>query len=148
MSSEMPGLPPPTLSPLSADYWRAAADRRLLVQRCGDCGAHRHPPTAACYACGSQAVGWDELLGTGRVYAFVWTHRPVVEIFAGLGVYNVAVIELDDTQGEPVRILSRVNGVDRSALKVGLAVRVDFDPVDDEIGLPVFVPSGTTVAQP
>ena len=143
----MPGLPSPTLSPLSAPYWRAAAEGRLLVQRCGDCGTHRHPPTAACYACGSQSVGWDEVPGTGRVHSFVWTHRPVVEIFAGLGVYNVAVIELDGTQGEPVRILSRVNDVDRSALTVGLAVRVDFDPVDEEVALPVFVPSEATIEQ-
>ena len=140
MSAQMPGLPGPTPSRVSAPYWRAAGQGRLLIQCCGDCGTHRHPPTPACYACGSLSVDWDEVAGTGRVHSFVWTHRPVVEIFAGLGVYNVAVVELDGTRGEPVRILSRVNGVDRDRLKVGLSVRVDFDPVDDEISLPVFVP--------
>jgi len=78
--------------------------------------------------------------GTGRVYSFVWTHRPVVEIFKNLGVYNAAVVELDGTVGEPVRILSRVNDIDRDGLVVGLAVRVDFDPIDDDVALPVFVP--------
>ncbi len=140
MSSQMPGLPAPRLSPMSAPYWRAAGERRLLIQRCRDCGTHRHPPTPACYACGSLAFDWDEVDGTGRVYSFVWTHRPVVEIFENLGVYNVAVVELDGTKGEPVRILSRVNGIDRDSLIVGLEVRVDFDPIDDEIALPVFEP--------
>ena len=140
MSTQMPGLPPPRLTPVSAPYWRAAGDRRLLIQRCGDCETHRHPPAPACYACGSLAVDWDEVTGTGRVHSFVWTHRPVVAIFEDLGVYNVAVVELDGTVGEPVRILSRVNDVDRDSLVVGLAVRVDFDPVDDEVALPVFVP--------
>ncbi|WP_419847814.1 Zn-ribbon domain-containing OB-fold protein [Candidatus Poriferisocius sp.] len=125
---------------MSAPYWRAAGERRLLIQRCRDCGTHRHPPTPACYACGSLAFDWDEVDGTGRVYSFVWTHRPVVEIFENLGVYNVAVVELDGTKGEPVRILSRVNGIDRDSLIVGLEVRVDFDPIDDEIALPVFEP--------
>ena len=140
MSSQMPGLPPPRLTSVSAPYWRAAGERRLLIQCCGDCGTHRHPPAPACYACGSLAIGWDEAAGTGRVHSFVWTHRPVVSIFENLGVYNVAVVELDGTVGEPVRILSRVNGIDRDGLVVGLAVRVDFDPVDDEVALPVFVP--------
>ena len=137
----MPGLPAPRLTPVSAPYWRAAADRRLVVQHCGECGTHRHPPTAACYACGSLAVDWDEVAGTGRVHSFVWTHRPVVSIFEDLGVYNVSVVELDGTVGEPVRILSRVNDIDRDSLVVGLAVRVDFDPVDDNVALPVFVPN-------
>lgn len=136
----MPGLPAPRLTSVSAPYWRAAVNRRLLIQRCGACGTHRHPPTVACYACGSLAIDWDEVAGTGRVYSFVWTHRPVVAMFENLGVYNVAVIELDGTVGEPVRILSRVNDVDRDGLVVGLAVRVDFDPIDDEIALPIFVP--------
>ncbi|MXZ52676.1 MAG: hypothetical protein F4Z34_05775 [Acidimicrobiaceae bacterium] len=136
----MPGLPAPRLTSVSAPYWRAAGDRRLLVQRCRDCGTHRHPPTAACYACGSLAIDWDEVAGTGRVHSFVWTHRPVVPMFENLGVYNVAVVELDGTVGEPVRILSRVNDVDHDGLVVGLAVRVGFDPIDDEIALPIFVP--------
>ena len=136
----MPGLPAPRLTQISAPYWRAAADRRLAIQRCGDCGTHRHPPAPACYACGSLAIDWDEVAGTGRVHSFVWTHRPVVAIFEHLGVYNVAVVELDGTVGEPVRILSRVNDTDHDSLVVGLAVRVDFDPIDDEVALPVFVP--------
>ncbi|MXZ85314.1 MAG: hypothetical protein F4Z02_06655 [Acidimicrobiia bacterium] len=140
MSSQMPGLPAPGLTPTSAPYWRAAGQRRLLIQRCGDCGIHRHPPTPACYVCGSLVIDWDEVAGTGRVYSFVWTHRPVVEIFENLGVYNAAVVELDGTVGEPVRILSRVNDIDRDGLVVGLEVRVDFDPIDDDVALPVFVP--------
>ena len=139
MSSQMPGLPPPRLTSLSAPYWRAAADRRLLIQRCGECGTHRHPPAPACYVCGSLTIGWDQVAGAGRVHSFVWTHRPVVSAFENLGVYNVAVVELDGTVGEPVRILSRINDIDHDDLVVGLAVRVDFDPIDDEIALPVFV---------
>ena len=140
MSSQMPGLPAPGLTPTSAPYWRAAGQGRLQIQRCEDCGTHRHPPSPACYVCGSLAIDWDEVAGTGRVYSFVWTHRPVVDIFENLGVYNAAVVELDGTVGEPVRILSRVNDIDRDGLVVGLEVRVEFDPVDGEIALPVFVP--------
>ena len=57
--------------------------------------------------------------GTGRVYTYTWTDRPVTPQLAHLGVYNITVVELDGTHGEPVRVLSRVEGVAREALQVG-----------------------------
>jgi hypothetical protein len=56
-------------------------------------------------------------------------------------VYNISVVELDGTQGEPVRLLTRVVDVERDDLVVGLAVTVDFDRVDERVALPVFRPT-------
>jgi uncharacterized OB-fold protein len=53
-------------------------------------------------------------------------------------VYNIAVVELDGTQGEPVRLLTRVVDIDRDDLVVDLPVEVAFDRVDDRVALPVF----------
>ena len=58
---------------------------------------------------------------------------------ADLGAYNITVVELDGTQGV-VRLLSRVVDVERDELVVGLPVEVDFDPVDDQVALPIFRP--------
>lgn len=149
MSRDMPGLPAPSLTSITAPYWEAAGAGRLSIQRCGSCGVDRHPPTAVCYSCGSFDIEWVEHDGLGHVYSFIWTHRPVVPAFGHLGVYNVSVVELEATSGdEPVRILSRVDGVDEQSLQVGLDVAVAFDPIDDPradgedppIGLPVFRP--------
>lgn len=140
MSHEFPMFPPPTLTPITAPYWHGARHGQLLIQRCESCGYHRHPPTTACYHCRSLDSYWDEVSGNGTVYSYVWADQPVTPLFAEYGVYNVSVIELDDTEGEPVRVVSRVNGVDKDTLRIGLPVEVDFDPVDSEIALPVFVP--------
>lgn len=140
MSTQMPSLPGPSLSPVSEPYWRAAGEGRLLIQRCGSCGTHRHPPTTACYVCQSQLVEWDDMIGTGTVYSYIWADKPVAPVFEHLGLYNVAVIELDGTTGAPVRIVSRVNGVTKETLQVGMRVTVSFDPIDDEVALPVFDP--------
>jgi hypothetical protein len=35
---------------------------------------------------------------------------------------------------------ARLRGLDPAELRVGLPVRVDFEPVSDDITLPVFVP--------
>lgn len=138
MSEGLPGLPGPRLTHLTEGYWRAAGEGRLVIQRCGDCRAHRHPPAAACYRCQSQAWAWDEVSGRGAVFTYTWVHHPVHPALADLGVYNVAVVELEDTEGDPVRILSRVLDVSEDELEIGMPVDVDFDTVEEGIGLPVF----------
>lgn len=143
MSEQMPVLPPPTPTPLTAPFWRAGTEGVLRIQACADCGALRHPPTGACWRCQSRESTWRDMPGTGTVYSFVWVDRPVVDAFASLGLFNVSVVELDgvpDDQ-EPVRLVTRVNGVGKDELVIGLRVTVEFDRVDDEIALPVFRPA-------
>jgi uncharacterized OB-fold protein len=139
-SVEPRGLAWPALEPTSQGYWRAAREGRLVIQRCDDCGTHRHPPTEACYACQSLNWSWDEVPGTGRVFTYTWVDRPVAPQLAHLGVYNITVVELDGTQGEPVRVLTRIDDVARDDLAIGLEVEVGFETLDDESALPVFRP--------
>lgn len=140
MSKRLPGLPPPVLSEINAGFWKAAGQGRLVIQRCSDCRAHRHPPTAVCYRCQSDAWSWDEVPGTGRVFTYTWVYHPAHPGLAHLGVYNVAVVELDGTEGDPVRLVSNVLDVGTEALAIGMPVEVAFDPVDDHVALPVFRP--------
>ena len=140
MSRGLPGLPSPALEPTTSGYWLAAGEGRLVVQRCSVCGVHRHPPTEVCYSCSSLDWAWDQQSGAGSVFSYTWTDSPVVPALAELGPYNVAVVELDGTNGV-VRILSRIVDVERTDLVIGLPVQVDFDPVDERIALPVFRPA-------
>jgi uncharacterized OB-fold protein len=132
-------LPGPRLEPTTQGFWLAAGEGRLVIQRCAGCGTHRHPPTEVCYECGSLDWGWDEQPGTGSVFSYTWTDTPVLPSLANLGAYNISVIELDSTKGV-VRLLSRVADATREQVRVGLPVVVDFDPVDDEVALPIFRP--------
>jgi uncharacterized OB-fold protein len=141
VSEQLPGLPGPALEVTTAGYWLAAGEGRLVVQRCDACGTHRHPPTEVCYVCQALDWSWDQVPGTGRVYTYTWTDRPIAPALEHLGVYNITVVELDGTQGEPVRLLTRVVDVQRDDLVVGLAVTVDFDRVDERVALPVFRPT-------
>ena len=89
--------------------------------------------------CNSLDWVWEDQPGTGTVFSYTWTDAPVVPSLAELGPYNISVIELDSTQGV-VRLLSRVVDATRSQVRIGLAVTVDFDPVDDQVALPIFRP--------
>jgi uncharacterized OB-fold protein len=130
-------LPLPGWEPLTAGYWLAAGQGRFVVQRCADCGKHRWPPKWACYACQSMKWKWDDIPGTGTVFSYTWAdQRPEPDS----PLYNISVIELDGTEGEQVRLVTRVIGVDKDILRVGLAVDVVFEPFDDDVSVPLFRP--------
>jgi uncharacterized OB-fold protein len=80
---------------------------------------------------------WDDLPGTGKVFTYTWAdRRPEVDS----SVYNISVIELDGTTGEPVRLMTRVVDVDKASLRIGLPVEVTFQAVDDEVAIAFFRP--------
>ncbi len=43
-----PGLLPDVDAPLTAPFWAAAREGRLVAQRCARCGALRFPPSEVC----------------------------------------------------------------------------------------------------
>ena len=133
-------MPDPVVAPINEGMWRAAAGNQLAVQRCQDCGAHRYPPGDGCYRCSSCRWEWSVLPGTGVVYSYVWIpDRSRAAAGDEAACYNVVVITLDGTEGEPVRILSNVvNAWGRGDLHVGQAVEVVGVPFADSIALPCF----------
>lgn len=134
------GMPAPVLAPINEGMWRAAGEGRLDVQRCIGCGAHRYPPADGCYRCGSLEWQWSTLAGTGTVYTYMWVpdaRRSAEQI--GEVLYNVAVVELDGTEGDPVRMASNVvDAWNPGDLFVGQAVELACVSLGDGIGLPCF----------
>jgi uncharacterized protein len=144
MSERLPGLPAPETNPVNEGYWLSAAKGTFVIQRCGDCGSHRHPPAAICYKCLSTNWSWDpDLPGTGKVFSYTWIHRPVLRSLSSIVPYNVSIIEIDGTQGEPVRVASNVFQVGIETLRIDLPVSVIFDPCGERLALPAWVPSWT-----
>lgn len=127
-------LPMPGWVPDAEPYWFAAGKGELAVQRCSECGNHRWPISPGCYNCNSMEFSWEAVSGTGTVFSYTWAdHPPPPE-----GERNISVIELDGTQGEPVRLMSWVKDIAREDLVVGLPVEVIFLPVDDEVAVPAW----------
>jgi uncharacterized OB-fold protein len=67
---------PRPVAPDDAFFWAAAADGRLVIQRCAACGTLRHPPAPMCGACGS--LDWDtaESSGRGRIVSWITSLHP------------------------------------------------------------------------
>jgi uncharacterized OB-fold protein len=123
-------LPRPT--PESRPFWDACRDGRLTFQCCAHCGAGWFPPGPFCPECLSEQWSWAHATGQGTIFSFVVMHRVYHPGFAGDVPYPVALIELR----EGPRMIGNIVGDERTPLRVGLAVQVEFERVTPDVTLP------------
>ncbi|HUG21010.1 Zn-ribbon domain-containing OB-fold protein [Piscinibacter sp.] len=100
---------------IQAQHQAALDDGRFLIQRCEACAKHVYFPRELCPHCGADRLEWVEPQGTGTVHAVTTVRRKPD---AG-GDLNVSLVDLD----EGVRLMSRVDGVAPSDVKIGQRVR-------------------------
>lgn len=124
----------PVISPDTKFFWDGMAAGELRIQRCGGCGALRHPPGPMCPQCGSPDPGYLVAAGTGTVFSYVVHHHPPVP---GKRLpLVIALVELD----EGVRVLGEMVGVSPGQVSVGMPVQIEYLRIDDELTLPAWRP--------
>jgi uncharacterized protein len=128
--------PVPRVRPdeLSAPFWEGCRSGRLLYQSCGACGAPVFDPARLCRRCGSNDLNWAESAGRGVVYSFSTVFRPQDTAFTV--PYAAALVEL----AEGYHLVTNVVNCGVEVVHVGMAVRVLFHRIDDELVLPYFEP--------
>jgi uncharacterized protein len=135
----------PLVTPDTAFFWAGTAVGELRIQRCGSCGALRHPPGPMCPSCGAAGDGgYVVAAGTGEVYSYVVHHHPPVP---GKRLpMVVALVQLP----EGVRMVGEMPGVRPDQVRIGLPVRAAFARVDKDLTLPAWQcwPGGTTPPDP
>jgi uncharacterized OB-fold protein len=122
----------PAVSPDTEFFWAGTAAGELRIQRCGGCGALRHPPGPMCPGCGAARPQYQVAAGTGEIYSYVVHHHPPVP-----GRTLPVVVALV-TLTEGVRMVGELRGVSPERVRIGLPVRVDFVPVDAGLALPAW----------
>ncbi len=96
-------MPVPQFAPsrnheLSAPYWDATAESRLVLPACSVCGAWQWYPVAG-LACHPEAVHiWNEVPSEGSIYTFTRVERAFLPE-GGDPPYTVALVELDSVVG-------------------------------------------------
>lgn len=126
--------PLPETSIDSLPYWEGLKDRRVMLQRCSDCGVVRHYPRPMCGECHSMETDWIEATGKGALYSWTVAHHPFHIGFKAELPYILATVDLE----EGVRIQSQLLDVDPADLKLGLKVEVVFGKARDDLVLPYF----------
>jgi uncharacterized OB-fold protein len=115
-------------------FWDGAANQKLLIQRCNDCGHYQHYARPFCTKCGGRELSMVEASGRGIVYSFTVIYRgPYDDIPAP---YVVALVALD----EGPRLLTNIVNCDPASIRCDMPVQVTFQPLRDGIVLPVFEP--------
>jgi uncharacterized OB-fold protein len=122
----------PVISPDTQFFWDGTAAGELRIQRCGGCGALRHPPGPMCPECGAAKHDYLVAAGTGQVYSYVVHHHPPVP--GRTAPFVVALVEL--TEG--VRMMGELLGVPPEDVSIGMPVASTLINMDDEITRPAW----------
>ena len=126
----------PGMTELTAPYWEAAREGRLVVQECRSCRRVWHPPLPRCPHCRAADPGWREASGDGTVYTYTVVRHPTHYAFAAQIPYVLAIVEL----AEGPRLVTAITGAAPDEVRVGQPVRAVFREVADGVTLPYFEP--------
>jgi len=132
------GRPLPRRTPISATFFDAAREHRLVIQKCPRDGFFFYPRNR-CPECLSADWSWQETSGRGFVYAFTIDrvgHDPAQRSRLPL---VIAIIELDEGPRMTANVLDCVP----EDVVVGMRVEAVFEDLDRET-LIQFRPSEST----
>lgn len=119
----------------AAPFWVAAAEGRLDLPFCEDCGKPHLFPRGRCPHCGSARLGWREASGCGEIYSFSVVHRPPTPAFAPDAPYTIAIVKL----AEGPHLMGRLQAPPDAA-RIGLPVRIAFTDGPAGGRIAVFTP--------
>jgi uncharacterized protein len=121
----------PAMNPGDEPYFQAAAEGKLLIKKCNDCGEVHHYPRALCPFCWSEKVEWVQAKGTGDIYTYTVTRR------GGPVPYCIAYVTLD----EGPRMMTNIVDCDLDTIKIGQRVKVTFKKTEGGTSVPCFAPA-------
>lgn len=113
--------------PESGEFWAAAAQQRLLLRSCSDCGDAHWYPRIVCPLCGSTRLAWSQASGRGTLYAFSPARRADPP-------YILAYVTLD----EGPTLMTNIVDARFEDLRIGQAVSVRFQPAAEGRMMPFF----------
>ena len=130
----------PSMAPLTEPFWHAAAQQRLVVQRCAACGHWQHPPSPRCHSCGDRdRLGWEPVSGDATLVSWTQVFQGLVHGFKQSVPYLNLLVELDEQPG--LMMISDTTGTPISGWEphAGARMRVWFEEVG-AFTLPQFHP--------
>lgn len=132
--------PLPAITTEAQPFWDAAAQNKLVMQHCKDCGAWVWTPRPLCNECGSEHVEWTPMSGKGEIYSFTVIRqvvgRAASKAFEPDIPYVVAWVDLD----EGPRMITNIVGCAADQVTLGMKVSVVFEQASKDVWLPKFKP--------
>jgi uncharacterized OB-fold protein len=126
---------PPAVTEETEEFWSAAAEGRLVVERCNSCGADSFPPRGMCRKCRSRSLSTIEVKSPGRIYSYTVNYQrwlPDLEV-----PYAIVLVEFPNHPG--VRVVGRLRGCAPEDIAIDDEVEVGFEPGPGGYAIPSFV---------
>jgi uncharacterized OB-fold protein len=128
-------VPGPTPTALSAPFWEAVAEGRLLVQHCGACDRTILYPRQICPHCWSDGLAWREASGRASLKTWSTIFKPGHPGWQPAAPYSIGLVVLE----EGPTLLTHLR-VEPEGLAAGLRLRVVFMDIGGRI-MPLFEPA-------
>ena len=128
--------PLPQPDHVSAPFWSAAAEGKVLYQECPACGNRQFYPRAMCTDCAAEPE-WRVASGRGVVHTFTVIRQNYAKPFRDDVPYVVAMVELE----EGVKMMTNITDVDIDAVEVGMPVEAYTVNVEDGLGVIFWRPT-------
>jgi len=125
---------PPLADRDTGGFFAAAAEGRLVLRTCSDCGRVLNPQMAHCRFCGSWNTGWKDSAGRGTLYSWTVVTHGVHPAYPT--PYTVVLVDVDDAPG--ARLVGMIPG--EPSLRAGQPMEVWFDPAGDGAVIPQWRP--------
>ncbi len=124
----------PRLDASNRFFWTSGADGRLRFLRCDACHRYVHPPGPRCPYCLGDTMTPEPVSGRGVLHSFTVNYHQWIPGSDPYVIGLVTIAEQDD-----VRLTTNVVDCAPDDVRVGMAVEVTFEPVED-VWLPLFRP--------
>ena len=124
----------PTPDMETQPFWDGCREGVFVVRHCNACNEDHFYPRPFCPKCWSDDVEWKQASGRATLYTYSIVVQNDLPPFNERVPYVAAVVELE----EGPRVMTNIEGTPHDQLRIGMAVTVDFKPLDDEITIPIF----------
>ena len=124
--------PLPTPSELTAPFWEAARERRLVRPVCDDCSRSFFTPQLICPHCLGEKWSYRTSTGAGIVYSSTVVHRSPSPALPA--PYELAIVDMD----EGWQLLTNIVTTGEGPTPIGARVEVTWVDVDEHWTFPAF----------
>lgn len=132
-----PRFDQPLIEDESQPFWDGLCEGVLRIKRCGSCGRHHHYPRPFCPHCWSEDVSWVDASGDATLYSYSTVYVNDLPPFGPEVPYVAAVVDL----AEGPRMMTRLVDCAKDDIRIGMALRVRYEPFDDALSMAVFAPA-------
>lgn len=127
----------PRPTPETQPFWDAAADGRIELARCDNCGLLPWYPRSICPNCQSQSRTWEQLSGRGTVYSYSVTRAGGGRAWREHLPFVVAYVQLDEG---PI-IMTNIVDCDPETVRIDMPVKAVFDDTGEGTAIVRFTPA-------